>query len=790
MADEPTWDGAGGDSAADPAARRPQPVEGPPTAAAGTPHVTVDELLARTGSGVRRRRAERREATGRQQRVDGYGAPAVRPDPPAVPARPVGGPPPVPRAVPAVVPPGRPSTGPRSDRPAVPPASGLPTPRAQVPVPPVPVPPRASRAEPDSPRWVPGVDRPAVPAAQPRSGGTFPGRDPQEPRRVSPGDLPLVPRGSSAVVGARAAAAVLTTPELPETGAWPRPAAPRRLTPIEEEWAGTGHPSLPLPDTGVRRSMPIPPIPGLDRPMAGAHDLHDDPVPPRGGSTSAGLRVQRTPRGPVRRRLTRAAMALLLVLGVVAAYYVGLYFYVDRSIDRVDALVTDGPEVLAPQLQNAAQTYLVVGTGLPGRSGPASVSTLIAHISEDGERAVLVTVPPTALTDTPACRSDDGSVREPITEPFAAALLAGGPSCLVRSVQQLSGLRIDHYLGLDLASLPGMVEALDGVSVCLPGGVATDSAGLSLPAGYHDLSGDQVIAYLSPGSAGADVVGTTAAEREQLVLTSTLRSAMSGGTLADPLTLTRFLSRAGAALTVDADTTLGDVRALGATLGDLSGDAVQRTAVPVSRIGYVPAGTDRATALVDGSGARELFDAVIDDGRMPATASTPTGVPLAPATAAAPAGGPAADSLPDPAMPDPALSDPAPADPVPEGATVTVAPAGVSVDVLDATSAGRAGTVAQGLAAVGFRTAAVGSEPAAVNETVVRYGPESLEPARTVAAAVPGAVLIESDQVGGGVQLVLGPGDPTVTPVDIGTPVPAAAAPAVSPAAGDVAACN
>jgi anionic cell wall polymer biosynthesis LytR-Cps2A-Psr (LCP) family protein len=545
----------------------------------------------------------------------------------------------------------------------------------------------------------------------------------------------------------------------------------RRLTPIEEEWAGTGHPSLPLPDAGIRRSLPVPPIPGLDRPVTGTPAYDVEPGG-RTGSTGAGLRGSRAPVGHPRRRLPRAVVALLVLLGVVAAYYVGLYFYVDRSIDRVDALVTDGPEVLAPQLQDASQNYLVVGTGLPGRSGPASVSTLVAHVSGDGKRAVLVTVPPTALADTPACRTGDGSIRHPVTEPFADALLDGGPSCLVRSAQQLSGLRIDHYLGLDLASLPGMVDALDGVSVC------PTTAG-------EVLSGAEVTDYLSPATTGEDVTGAAAAEREQRVLTSTLRSALSAGTLADPVTLTRFLGRASDAFTVDADTTLGDVRALGAILGDLNGDAVQRTTVPVSRIGYVPAGSDQAAALIDGTASRALFDAVIDEGRLPAAQSDAAQTPDAPAAGAAagtsPADGGAADTLPAPV----------PADPVPAGTTVTVPPAGVTVDVLDATGAGRGGAVAQALVAGGFRTGVVGTEPAAVNQTVVRYGPESLEPARTVAAAVPGAVLTETDQVGGALQLVLGPAEATVAPVAVGTPVPAEAA-GVDAAApdGEAASCG
>src|SRR3712207_7175254 len=52
-----------------------------------------------------------------------------------------------------------------------------------------------------------------------------------------------------------------------------------------------------------------------------------------------------------------------------------------------------------------------------------------------------------AMVDTPACRTLNGDLRNPTTEAFAASLLEGGPSCMVRAVQQLSGLRVDHYLG-------------------------------------------------------------------------------------------------------------------------------------------------------------------------------------------------------------------------------------------------------------------------------------------------------------------------------------------------------
>jgi LCP family protein required for cell wall assembly len=456
---------------------------------------------------------------------------------------------------------------------------------------------------------------------------------------------------------------------------------------------------------------------------------------------------------------------VVAVVGVVVLYHLGLYFYVDQKIDRVDALATDGPEVLAPLLQAGDATYLVVGTGVPGQDGGASVATLLASVSADGERAVLVSFPPTALVDTPACRTADGSVREPRTEAFSSSLLEGGPSCMVRAVQQLSGLRVDHYLGVDLTRLPGMVDALGGVPVCITPSTATEAAAVPPPAGASELSGAAAAGFLQPGDSGADVTGAAVAERAQRLLTSTLRAAMDAGTLSDPMTLTRFLTRAADALTVDAQTTLGDLRVLATSLGELSGDAVQRAVLPVAQVGYVPAGTDQAYVLLDAAGTRTLFDEVIEETRIPEQ------FVVAPEEAAPPEPEPAAEA---PAEPAPPADGPAP---------LTVPPGSVTVDVLNGTgTTGLAATVADALRAQGFGVGAVGNEEGSVSQTVVRHGPGVLEPARTVAAAVPGAVLEPSDAIGDTVQLVIGPGYETVVPVVISAPVEQTAVETPAPA--------
>jgi LCP family protein required for cell wall assembly len=466
-------------------------------------------------------------------------------------------------------------------------------------------------------------------------------------------------------------------------------------------------------------------------------------------------------------------VALAAVVGVLALYNLGLYFYVDRSIDRVDALATDAPEVIAPELQVGAQTFLVVGTAVPGQDGARSVTSMLATVSPDGERAVLLSLPPTAMVDTPQCRTPDGALREPRTETLAGALLRGGPSCMVRVVQQVTGMQIDHYLALDLARLPGMVDALGDVAICVPGTLAAATADRPLPVGDSTLNSDEVAGWLRPADEATDRTGALVSQRTQLLLTSTLRAALTAGTLADPLTLTRFLSRASDALTVDSATTLGDLRELASSLGDLSGSAVQRAELPATPEDHVPAGSETPYVLLDAAGTGSLFETVIRDTRVPGDvlalqaeqeAAAATALQVADAQAA----------------PDDAATPETPAQPAPQGPTV--APSDVTLDVLNATAtAGLAAEVGDQLTAQGFSVANVGNESAAVDRTVVRHGSDAAEAARTVAAAVPGATLLLDERIDAdAVHLVIGPGFQKVVPVEV---APAAAAePSAAPA--------
>jgi LCP family protein required for cell wall assembly len=503
----------------------------------------------------------------------------------------------------------------------------------------------------------------------------------------------------------------------------------------------------------VRRSGPIPPLPHLAsarRPDA------PDRRPPRS---------PRPPAAPGRRRLLRVGTALALILGVVVLYHLALYFYIDQKIGRVQALATDGAEILAPQLQADTQNYLVVGTGVPARTGPSSVTAEIVSVSAAGNRAVLVSVPPTAMVDTPLCRTARGVLRDPVTEEFASSLLNGGPACMVRAVQQLSGLRVDHFLGVDLAKLPGMVDALGGVPICTVPSASTSAAALPPPPGASTLTGRTAAGFLRPGTGDPDPTGAAVTERSQRLLTATLRSALTVGSLADPVRLARFLSRAADALTVDDQTTLGDLRVLAGSLGSLPANAVQRAGLPVAKVDYVPAGSSGRYAILDGAATRALFDSVIGSTRLPPEALR--------SQDAAPPGPPAAGS-----------TAPTAAPPAPVVAPPRILPGAVTVDVLNGTGrAGLAGKVADALRGQGFRVGTVGNSSGTVGSSTVRFGPGAADKARVLAAAVPGAVLQASSSIGNTVQLVIGPNYSTVVPVPPPAAAPTTAAPSTPVAA-------
>lgn len=331
----------------------------------------------------------------------------------------------------------------------------------------------------------------------------------------------------------------------------------------------------------------------------------DASTPPGEDGTRRSRRKRR--RRPLWRRAGRRVFTgLVLVALLVATYYVGLVAYADNSVARADVLRPFGPEIVAPEAQQEAANFLVVGSD---PAGPDTV--MLAHIGPDDAQSVALVFPADAYVDVPACTDPDGDPVEPYGGAFTTVFDTGGAACLVRTVQALTGLRVAHYVELDLARFPGMVDALGGVPLCLDAALQDPATGLDLPAGTSLIDGDQTLPFLRLESEQG-AAETERIRRQQQFLGSVVDRALSARTVADPVRLTGFLTGTAAALTLDPETSLRDLRSLAGLLTDLGSATVPLLTAPIADPDYQPSTGGPHYALLDDQLGRQLYRSIVE----------------------------------------------------------------------------------------------------------------------------------------------------------------------------------
>ncbi|MFD5377128.1 LCP family protein [Streptomyces griseoincarnatus] len=225
-----------------------------------------------------------------------------------------------------------------------------------------------------------------------------------------------------------------------------------------------------------------------------------------------GRRSRRAPSGggqarPRRRRVWRW-IALSLVLLVLIGGGVGYWLYSDlegniKGVDINEAIGDDRPE----KLPTSGQNILVLGSDSRSgdnaalktgkTAGARSDTALVMHIPEGRKEAVAVSIPRDTLVSRPACSKQDGS-EVPAAERvmFNSIYSQVGPACVVKTVEQMSGIRMDHYMEIDFAGFKDLVDAIGGVTVTVDQDIRDTSSGLDLTAGTHKLDGTEALAFV------------------------------------------------------------------------------------------------------------------------------------------------------------------------------------------------------------------------------------------------------------------------------------------------------
>ncbi|WP_049566126.1 LCP family protein [Nonomuraea sp. SBT364] len=433
-----------------------------------------------------------------------------------------------------------------------------------------------------------------------------------------------------------------------------------------------------------------------------------------GGDAYGGVKLApgrpRRPRKSARARRRNAIIAGLLSTGVLVG--TGVVWATPRTIGSVDAGV-------APAAPRGAENILLVGVDkrddltrkkqnelkLGRESGQRTDTMMVIHLSEDHSKITVVSLPRDTWTTVP------GQGEHKIN----SAYQFGGPKLALQTVRQATGLEIHRYIEVNVLGFVDVVDSLGGVTVCTPVAINDPKTGLNLAAGTHELKGTQALGYArTRATARSDL---DRIDRQQQVISALLDRALSAGTLANPAKLATFVNTTLGTIKVDPDDGL---LGLATQLRDVKLDNVQFVDVPLADVDFKTP-TGESAVLWDKAAARDLFRSIEADR--------------------------------DPGEPTPSAK-PSTAKP---GAKPTVPPQQISLKVLNGTLiTGIGARTRSALIAYGFQVPDAAGNTARKDhkETVVRYGKDREDAARTVAAAIPGAKLRQVDIKG--VEVILG----------------------------------
>ncbi|WP_433557683.1 LCP family protein [Pseudonocardia xinjiangensis] len=456
-------------------------------------------------------------------------------------------------------------------------------------------------------------------------------------------------------------------------------------------------------------------------------------LPARDGEEEPEPKVvaRRRPRITVSRVL--AGVAALLVFATTSVGW-GTKGWLESSIRNAAALDPESSSVVDAEAQQGDQNVLIVASdgdtaataaagaapgAVPEATGGGADTVTVAHIPAGGGPLAVLSIPNNLEINRPPCeRWDAGSAsyldeteRAEARTHLLSALDVGGPRCVTRVVQQLTGLAITKYVGVDLDSLGAMADAVGGANVCVTRPVVDGVLGPVVPdAGTATLEGVRAADF----ARAADVQGDPSSdsgriERQQQLLASVLTKAVAGAGLLDVSRLAALRPALGKAVVTDG-AGIDEVLALATSLHKLDAEGVQFAVAPTASDPNSP-----GRSVLRDTDAAQLFTALREDTPLPEQARDP----------------------------DAASTGPSPAD--------------VKVSVLNASDkSGLATQVGETLGSLGFSVGDVGNADQPTPQTVIRFSPDQAAAAALLASTVPSATSVPDPGTSGELQLVLG----------------------------------
>ncbi|MFI1585866.1 LCP family protein [Embleya sp. NPDC020630] len=438
----------------------------------------------------------------------------------------------------------------------------------------------------------------------------------QQPQQPPPGTIPSRPGGNAAggypPPPAQSPSGYPPPPRTPD--GYPRPqsgaAGPGGVPPVQGPPGADGYP--PQPSYADANAAPPGPPPQRAPDGPGGPEGPDGPGGP-GGPGGPPAR----PRRPVniKKRILIGVgvfVALVLTFGVVT------YFWADSKIRHEDVL--DNYAGRPKGIEGT--TWLIVGSdsreGLDATDrkklhtgkapGKRTDSMMLLHKGKGG--TALISLPRDSYVDIPAF-SKNGKTVKAQKNKLNAAFEKGGAPLLARTVEMATGIRLDHYAEIGFGGFNNIVNAMDGVDICLKGPIKDPKSGANLEAGCQTLNGEQSLAFVRSRYYDPARSDLARMENQQMFLSALAKKAKSAGILLNPFSAFPVADASLSAVTVDDDAGLFDLYDLFKDMGSLSGGKGVTTTVPIANPGHMVKDIG-STVLWDDKGAKALFQALRD----------------------------------------------------------------------------------------------------------------------------------------------------------------------------------
>ncbi|MGN7782523.1 LCP family protein [Mycolicibacterium sp. 22603] len=386
--------------------------------------------------------------------------------------------------------------------------------------------------------------------------------------------------------------------------------SPREPAPEIRRQSGRRPPPTwpPNPATPPRR-MPPPPTPRAAPPRR--HPVPPPPVrrqpAPRPAAPPPPVTQTRRPR-----RVRRWGAALAVILVVMAGAAVGGTLWLDSALQRIAALPdypdrppagrgttwllvgSDSRQGLSVDEQNSLATGGDVGNG-------RTDTVLLLHIGGlfGGGSPTLVSLPRDSYVSIPGYGQDK----------LNAAYALGGAPLLAQTVEQATGIRLDHYAEVGFGGFAQLVDAVGGVTMCPAEPITDPLAGIDLPAGCQELDGRNALGFVrSRATPRADLDRMI---NQRAFMSALLKRATSPSVLINPLRWYPMVDAAAGAVSVDQGGHIWDLARLGWALQD----DPTTTTVPIAEYTTSDVGS---IVVWDSAAAERLFAALAADTTVPA----------------------------------------------------------------------------------------------------------------------------------------------------------------------------